>query len=218
MDHGFWLDRRVDGREDSALFYWPETWQLGFQQKSITAGALACQCVRNLDGSKRAPAFDSAQIEATLRRAAASEALAASEAAYRSAAAFGREHGYVVDPTTGFSWPAATSEAAVTFQESGAFCRRLAIGGLDDWRLPTFEQLEGLLVPAAARGTVYHGPSGLRVPIQTRDRSVWVLPAALDRPRELSDQVWFYNFYLGRQESRSSDADRPIRLNVLCVR
>jgi hypothetical protein len=52
--------------------------------------------------------------------------------------------GTVVDVETGLVWTSENSSRDLPWPEANTYCRTLNIGGADDWRLPTIQELHGL--------------------------------------------------------------------------
>ena len=54
-------------------------------------------------------------------------------------------NGIIKDDATGLMWQKATAPGTYTWDEARAYCSALALGGYTDWRLPTLEELYGLV-------------------------------------------------------------------------
>jgi len=69
----------------------------------------------------------------------------------RAAASIARFSVKVTDTETGLERAGQDNGSRISWTSAVAFCESLVLGGADDWRLPTVEQLEALLASVASR-------------------------------------------------------------------
>lgn len=63
------------------------------------------------------------------------------------------------DPSTGKTWTAADNGAAVSWAQAARYCGSLSLAGHHDWKLPSIDELQHLVGPAAnAAGFRIIGP------------------------------------------------------------
>lgn len=72
------------------------------------------------------------------------------------------------DPIAGVEWTAALSPFPLTFDEAREYVDGLDIGGHRDWRLPTSDELESLIDPAALVDDPDAAPFPLREPFNAQ--------------------------------------------------
>jgi hypothetical protein len=53
------------------------------------------------------------------------------------------------DPATGKTWARADNGFGVSWSQAAYFCRASTLGGFHDWRLPSIDELQGLMGPHA---------------------------------------------------------------------
>jgi hypothetical protein len=49
------------------------------------------------------------------------------------------------DPASGKVWASSDNGSGVSWSQAAYYCRSLSLGGLRDWRLPSIEELQGLV-------------------------------------------------------------------------
>ncbi|MCX5903832.1 MAG: DUF1566 domain-containing protein, partial [Proteobacteria bacterium] len=54
-------------------------------------------------------------------------------------------NGVVKDNVTGLEWQQATDPGTYTWDQANTYCANLALGGYNDWRLPTIKELSTLV-------------------------------------------------------------------------
>jgi len=94
----------------------------------------------------------------------------------------------VVDSATGLMWDASTTASEKTWSEAEAAAKALRLGGYDDWRLPTLDELESI------RDITKYNPAidtGLFA--DTKSTYYWTASPAASGP----DCAWIVNFYHG---------------------
>jgi hypothetical protein len=75
----------------------------------------------------------------------------------------------------GRQWTTATSGEDLPWASAQAYCRNLKLGGHDDWRLPTLEELATLQDPAP-------DGSGIRSPIRLEACCLWSSTSLVEQP------------------------------------
>ena len=71
------------------------------------------------------------------------------------------DNGTVKDVSTGLLWAAQDNGGPITWAEAMKFCRDYRVGGYDDWRMPTQDELTALYNPEITnRGTYDEGCKG----------------------------------------------------------
>ena len=94
--------------------------------------------------------FDLATPVGALRQAqAVAERQARNE---RQAPILARFSVTVTDSQTGLEWAGRDSGGPISWTNANAYCEKLALGGADDWRLPTLGELEALLTAVKGGG------------------------------------------------------------------
>jgi hypothetical protein len=125
--------------------------------------------------------------------------------------------GTVRDTQTGLVWTQKDNGADVDFAGAKAFCEGSTVGGHDDWRLPTIEELQALYDEGVASPPtyLYHGkPYPLRMDpaFQLSAPGVW----SSSLRYENRGVAWSFFFSSGRQLSTMPTATNYQR--ALCVR
>jgi hypothetical protein len=133
--------------------------------------------------------------------------------------------GYWTDPSTGLMWAARDNGKRVGWHKATRYCRNLRLAGHSDWRLPTIEELHGL-VNLGAYATehvgskdIFHWNVDLRVNgglLLSDDRQWSSSPVnpAVKHP----SKFWFFNFREGRTREGFEDLLEGDTMNALCVR
>ncbi|MFU8813809.1 MAG: DUF1566 domain-containing protein [Pseudomonadales bacterium] len=80
--------------------------------------------------------------------------------------------GAVID---GRQWTTATSGEDLPWAQARDYCRSLSLGGHDDWRLPTLEELATLQDPTP-------GGTGIKPPVQLGGCCLWSSTSLAERP------------------------------------
>jgi Protein of unknown function (DUF1566) len=63
------------------------------------------------------------------------------------------------DPSSAKIWATSDNGSGVSWSQAAYYCRTLTLGGLRDWRLPSIDELQGLVGPSAnASGYRVTGP------------------------------------------------------------
>jgi hypothetical protein len=63
------------------------------------------------------------------------------------------------DPATGKIWSAADNGSGVSWSQAARYCGELTLGGFHDWKLPSIDDLQEIVSPAAnANGYRITGP------------------------------------------------------------
>lgn len=77
----------------------------------------------------------------------------------------------------GRQWATATSGEDLPWAGARAYCRSLSLGGHDDWRLPTLEELATLQDPTP-------GGTGIKPPVQLDACCLWSSTSLAEQPAE----------------------------------
>jgi uncharacterized protein DUF1566 len=132
-------------------------------------------------------------------------------------ARFQAADGTVRDTTSSLVWAQKDNGADINFADAKAFCDNLTVGGKDDWRLPTVEELQGLYDEKVASPPTYlwHGkPYPLRMDpaFQLSAPGIW----SSSMRYENRGVAWSFFFSSGRQLATAPTATNYQR--ALCVR
>jgi hypothetical protein len=76
----------------------------------------------------------------------------------------------------GLQWALETNGSDIRWPAAIEYCKGLELGGRDDWRLPTMDELKILFDPDSADG------SGIRTPIRIDTCCLWSGESLADRP------------------------------------
>jgi hypothetical protein len=112
--------------------------------------------------------------------------------------------GMVYDEKTDLIWTAEDNGGMIDWNEATQYCEQLELGGWDDWRLPTFEELEALYSESV------EGDWKIRLGIELTDCCVWT------RQTPYSYSATMLNFMSGKAHVR--DRDEQDFERALCVR
>ena len=109
------------------------------------------------------------------------------------------------DSATGLTWAVKDNGSNINQTQASEYCDNLDLGGFQDWRLPTIDELEGLYDSSVSK------PYKAKGPIELSEPSIW------SSTTNNSGEVWsFYFTYGGKSVSRGSGHGNPGR--ALCVR
>lgn len=110
----------------------------------------------------------------------------------------------VTDNTTGLQWQDNIQPHAKTWKDAINYCESLQLGGMNDWRLPNFNELNSLV-----NDNVYD-PSISSIFVNTISNYYWSsTTSAID-----TDYAWIVFFYNGDQDY-SFKTDKSY---IMCVR
>jgi len=81
----------------------------------------------------------------------------------------------------GFEWARASNGENITWPEAVEYCDQLDLGGREDWRLPTLDEL----------ATLHDGETseGIRSPFVIGDCCLWSGESLVDRPAADGDEI-----------------------------
>jgi len=135
--------------------------------------------------------------------------------------------GYWIDSSDGLMWAGKDSGKRGSWHKAISYCRKLQLAGYSDWRLPTIDELEGL-VNQSAYATEYVGSSdilhrngdlqvsgGLQLTYGRQWSSTPVIEAN-GHPSGAS--FWSFWFDEGRRWKGFEDWAEGDTMNALCVR
>jgi formylglycine-generating enzyme required for sulfatase activity len=124
-------------------------------------------------------------------------------------------------------WAAKDNGKSVSWHKATKYCRNLRLGGYSDWRLPTIDELEGLVNLRAyttehvGYSDILHWNGDLQVNgglSLTGDRQ-WSSSPLIDvdgRPSKAS--FWYFDYRTGRTEKGFEDWAEGDFMQALCVR
>ena len=136
-----------------------------------------------------------------------------------------RARGYWMDPSTGLMWAARDSGKRMGWHKATKYCRNLRLAGYSDWRLPSIDELHGL-VNLGAYATehigskdIFHWNGDLQVNgglLLSGDRQWSSTPVnpAVKHP----SKFWEFNFREGRTREGFEDLLEGDTMHALCVR
>jgi serine/threonine-protein kinase len=110
------------------------------------------------------------------------------------------------DPATGLMWTKKDNGKDVTWQQAKEYCRNLQLDGYSDWRLPTFDELQGIY-DANANVDGFHVKGNLQL------SGGWPWSSS---PGDTSGQAWAFDYGSGVRLSRVLGFGNSNR--ALCVR
>ncbi len=98
--------------------------------------------------AKKAPAVETKQAEAAPAAAPAKEAKKEEpeKTALPEPKVYEVKEDVVTDTKTGLMWQRKDAGKSMTHKEAVEYCEALKLGGYDDWRLPTIDELRTLIV------------------------------------------------------------------------
>jgi hypothetical protein len=129
------------------------------------------------------------------------------------------------DPSTALVWVARDNGKRVSWHKATKYCRNLRLAGYSDWRLPSIDELHGL-VNLGAYATEHVGSrdifrwnANLQVSgglLLTGDRQWSSSPVnpAVNHP----SKFWYFNFREGRTRAGFEDLLEGDTMQALCVR
>lgn len=112
--------------------------------------------------------------------------------------------GMVHDPKTDLIWTDSDNGGMIDWNDAKKYCEELELGGWDDWRLPTYDELEAMYDESLDR------EYKIRRGIELSECCVW----SSEQP--FSYSATMFNFYSGGSEWR--DRDEYELQRTLCVR
>lgn len=136
-------------------------------------------------------------------------------------------HGYWTDSSTGLMWAAKDNGTHVSWHKANKYCRNLRLGGNSDWRLPTIEELEGLVnlrayaTERVGDSDILHWNGDLQVNgglLLTGDRQ-WSSSPLIDvdgRPSKAS--FWYFDYRRGWRQKGFEDIFEGDHMQAMCVR
>ncbi|MDM8540054.1 DUF1566 domain-containing protein [Desulfococcaceae bacterium HSG9] len=115
-------------------------------------------------------------------------------------------NGTITDRKTGLMWQKGGSKDYMEFKDTAAYVRQVnqkGLGGHDDWRLPTLEELASLLERQKMNGDLYIDP--------VFDKKQWWCWSS-DTVEGSSGSAWVVYFGLGNVDSNDFDGVSYVRL------
>lgn len=136
-----------------------------------------------------------------------------------------QERGYWIDPSTALMWPARDNGKRVSWHKAKKYCHNLRLAGYSDWRLPSIDELHGLVnldvyaTEHIGSRDIFHWNVTLQVNgglLLTADRywSSSPVPPAAKHP----SKFWSFNFRDGRTQDGWEDLLEGDTMGALCVR
>jgi chemotaxis protein histidine kinase CheA len=143
------------------------------------------------------------QAEAEKKRAAEAEAAQTQAEAEQKRLALLQQNLWA-DPATGLWWARHDNGSDVNWRQAQSYCASLTLAGHSQWRLPTIEELQGILNPGG------RGNNRVRGGLQTAaGYSYW------SNTREGAAQAWTFNFVGSRYPNQ---LEYHTGARALCVR
>lgn len=133
--------------------------------------------------------------------------------------------GYWTDPSTGLTWAAKDNGKRVSWHKATKYCRNLRLAGHSDWRLPSIDELHGL-VNLGAYATehvgsrdIFHWNGNLKVNggLLLSDDRQWS-NSPVDPAAKHPSKFWSFNFREGRTREGFEDLLEGDAMSALCVR
>ena len=117
------------------------------------------------------------------------------------------------DPATGLMWTKKDTGDSISWQQAVNYCRNLRLGGYDDWRLPTIDELSGIKASEAnVNGEYLKGEMFQSFP-------VWSSSAVPKMNRRNLDSAWtFEPSRYGPQILSINLECEGCQVSALCVR
>jgi len=114
------------------------------------------------------------------------------------------------DAETGLIWTGRDSGESLTQSEAARLCERLELEGMNNWRLPTIDELEGIYDPENISGEWAGKPIHTIEGIELTTFYVW------SSSLKGEDRAWAFNFNFG--ERMAAPTERSTNSRSLCVR
>ena len=136
-----------------------------------------------------------------------------------------RARGYWTDPSTGLIWAARDNGKREGWRKATKYCRRLRLAGYSDWRLPSIDELHGLVnleayaTEQVGSRTIYHWNANVQVNgglLLTYDRQWSSSP--VDPATNHPSKFWYFDFRGGWTREGFDDWAEGDTMNALCVR
>jgi tetratricopeptide (TPR) repeat protein len=128
-----------------------------------------------------------------------------------SAAETGKR-GYWIDDQTRLMWTVKDNGYGIDWNRASEYCSGLTLAGFNGWRLPSIDELQGIVDPeAAGRPWIYEGTTytlKIREPIQLSSCCVW------SGTKSGSSEAWLFFFHNGSRYTSELALSSP----ALCVR
>jgi hypothetical protein len=133
--------------------------------------------------------------------------------------------GYWTDASTGLMWAARDNGKRVGWHKARKYCHNLRLAGHTDWRLPSIDELHGLVnlgvyaTEHVGSRDIFHWNGDLQVNgglLLSGDRQWSSSP--VNPSAKHPSKFWFFNFRDGRTREGFEDLLEGDTMNALCVR
>lgn len=127
------------------------------------------------------------------------------------------ERGLYVDAVTGLMWSRISigqqwvngkpegAAVALTWDEGYTACQEYRLGGFDDWRIPTKDELATLMIAGKAG---YHAPNGTLYPPDLSQASSFGMYWSTSSYTDNHHSVWYASFHFGYLDGYFKDYGR----------
>jgi hypothetical protein len=120
--------------------------------------------------------------------------------------------GYWIDDQTSLMWTEKDNGYGIDWNRASEYCSGLTLAGFNGWRLPSIDELQGIVDPeAGGRPWIYEGTRytlKIREPIQLSSCCVW------SGTKSGSSEAWLFFFHNGNRYTSELALSSP----ALCVR